>query len=404
MNRPASPDKHCVLTINGGSSSIKIALYEVNSTLTCLLSGEVENIGQKSAMFRFKRSAHDPQQQIDIKGYDYASAANWLIDWLEKQVDFAAVKGIGHRVVQGLEHEKPEKINDALMEDLKKISAYDPDHLPEEIKMIAIFRQRFPEIPQLACFDTSFHTTMPPVAKLLAIPRRFYAMGIKRYGFHGISYAYLMEQLDLEEWDETARGRVVLAHLGNGASLAAVKDGKSIDTSMGFTPAAGIPMGTRTGDLDPGVAWYLMKTGKLSPKQFNGLINHESGLLGISGRSADMRELVKHQDTDPHAAEAVEFFCYQTKKWIGAFAAALHGMDTLVFSGGIGENSAEVRERVCDGLEFLGIELDKARNLNNEAIISSDISTISVRVIKTDEELMIAKSVCHLLHYRIKNG
>jgi len=395
--------KNTVLTINGGSSSIKFALYEVDLRLNKLLSGEVENIGQKNAVLRFKTKEQNQQHKIDIKNEGYESSANQLIDWLEEQIDFEQVKGIGHRVVQGLEHTKPEKITDELLEELKKISGYDPEHLPEEIKMIAIFRKRYPGLVQIACFDTSFHTTMPPVAKLLAIPRHFQAKGIKRYGFHGLSYAYLVEQLNLEEWNETLRDRVILAHLGSGASLAAVKSGKSIDTSMGFSPAAGIPMGTRTGDLDPGVAWYLMKSGALSPKQFNHLVNHESGLLGISETSSDMRELIKHQTTDSRAAEAVEFFCYQTKKWIGSFAAALNGVDTLVFSGGIGENSPEVRERICHGLEFLGIELDKEKNLNNEPVISADVSTVSVRVIKTDEELMIARSICDIMNYNIKN-
>jgi len=395
--------KNNVLTINGGSSSIKFALYEVDLRLNKLLSGEVENIGQKNAALRFKNPADHQNHKIDIKNDNYESAANQLIDWLEKQVDFEQVKGIGHRVVQGLEHTKPEKITDELLEELKKISAYDPEHLPEEIKMIAIFRKRYPDLVQIACFDTSFHTTMPPVAKLLAIPRRFEAKGIKRYGFHGLSYAYLMEQLDLEEWNETLRDRVILAHLGSGASLAAVKDGTSIDTSMGFSPAAGIPMGTRTGDLDPGVAWYLMKSEALSPKQFNHLVNHESGLLGISETSADVRQLLKVEETNNRAAEAIELFCYQTKKWIGSFAAALHGLDTLVFSGGIGENSPEVRERICHGLKFLGIELDREKNYNNGPVISSDISIVSVRVIPTNEELMIARSVCHLLKYNIKN-
>jgi acetate kinase len=400
--KAAKQHKSCVLAINGGSSSIKFALYEVDEVLKQSLSGEIENIGQQNAVLHFKSSAHHPLNTIEIKSESYESVANELIDWFEKQVDFDQVKGIGHRVVQGLEHSKPEIITDELLHDLKNIIDYDPEHLPEEIKMITIFRKRYPELVQIACFDTSFHTTMPPVAKLLAIPRRFQAKGIKRYGFHGLSYAYLMEQLDLEEWNEAAKDRVILAHLGSGASLAAVKDGKSIDTSMGFSPAAGIPMGTRTGDIDPGVAWYLMKSGALSPKQFNQLINHESGLLGISETSADVRELLKFQKTDIRAAEAIELFCYQTKKWIGSFAAALHGVDTLVFSGGIGENSPEIRERICQGLEFLGIELDKAKNLNNEPFISADVSTVSVRVIKTDEELMIARSVCHILNYNIK--
>ncbi|RKR84684.1 acetate kinase [Mucilaginibacter gracilis] len=395
--------KNHVLTINGGSSSIKFALYQADVRLNEILSGEIENIGQKSVALRFKNPGHHPTHKIDLKTNDYESTASWLIGWLEKQVDFELVKGIGHRVVQGLDHDKPEKITDDLMDDLKKISAFDPEHLPEEIKMISVFRKRYPDLVQVACFDTSFHTTMPPVAKLVSIPRRFQAMGIKRYGFHGLSYAYLMEQLDLEEWRETSRHRVILAHLGNGASLAAVKEGKSIDTSMGFSPAGGIPMGTRSGDLDPGVAWYLMKSQSLSPKQFNHLLNHESGLLGISETSADMRELLKIQANDRRAAEAVELFCYQVRKSIGSFAAALHGLDTLVFSGGIGENSPEVRERICHGLEFLGIELDKEKNSNNEPFISADISTISVRVIPTNEELMIAKSVCDILDYNIKN-
>ena len=394
--------KNHVLTINCGSSSIKFALYQADVRLKEILSGQIENIGKKSAALRFKNPGHHPTHKIDINTDDYESSANWLIGWLEKQVDFELVKGIGHRVVQGLDHDKPETINDKLLQDLKKICAFDPEHLPEEIKMISIFRKRFPNLVQVACFDTSFHTTMPPVAKLLAIPRSFQAEGVKRYGFHGLSYSYLMEQLDLVEWRETVRDRVILAHLGNGASLAAVKQGKSIDTSMGFSPAGGIPMGTRTGDIDPGVAWYLIKAGALSPKQFNHLVNHECGLLGVSETSADMRDLLKIQTTDKRAADAVELFCYQAQKCIGSFTAALHGLDTLVFSGGIGENSPEVRERICNGLEFLGIELDRKKNYHNKAVISSDLSTIPVRVIPTNEELMIAKSVCHILNYNIK--
>lgn len=402
MSKNSKPDKKCLLTINGGSSSIKFALYEVNKSLDMLLSGQIENIGAKNAKLHFKNTVNSQKNTIDIQTAGHDTAINLLIDWLEKQVDFSVIKAIGHRVVHGMQHTKPELVTPELLADLKKISAYDPDHLPEEIKMIEVFKNRYPALVQIACFDTSFHSTMPPVAKLLAIPRRFDAMGIRRYGFHGLSYAYLMEQLELEEWNQISRERVILAHLGSGASLAAVKDGKSIDTSMGFSPAAGIPMGTRTGDLDPGVAWYLMKIESLTPKQFNHLINHESGLLGISETSSDMRELIKCQDVDSRAAEAVELFCYQTKKWIGSFAAALHGIDTLVFSGGVGENSPEVRERICHGLQFLGIQLDKTKNLGNEPIISATGSTVSVRVIQTNEELIIAKLVSHALNYKIK--
>jgi acetate kinase len=231
---------------------------------------------------------------------------------------------------------------------------------------------------------------MPVVARLLPLPRRYYEKGIHRYGFHGLSYAYLMQELQQAGGDDAGRGKVILAHLGSGASLAAVKDGKCIDTSMGFTPTSGLVMSTRTGDLDPGVAWYLMQSEKLSPKQFSHLINYESGLLGISGTSADMRELMKLKGTDSRAAEAVELFCYQAKKWIGSFAAALGGIDTLVFSGGIGENMPEIRELICDGMKFLRIELDQTRNAKNDSIISTGSGGVTVRVIKTNEESMIA--------------
>jgi acetate kinase len=238
---------------------------------------------------------------------------------------------------------------------------------------------------------------MPRVARLLPIPRRFDAMGIQRYGFHGLSYAYLMEELAHVAGPKAAQGRVILAHLGNGASLAAVRAGKSIDTSMGFTPAGGLPMGTRPGDLDPGVAWCLMQTENLTPKQFNNLINHESGLLGMSETSSDMHDLLDCETQDVRAAETVALFCYQVKKWIGAFAAALSGLDTLVFAGGIGENAPTVRARICDGLEFLGIELEEKRNVSNAGVISANASRVAVRVIRTDEERMIAKTVFRVL-------
>jgi len=397
------PGKNHVLTINGGSSSIKFALYEVENALKLKVKGEIENIGMEGTNLTFTNDLSNRKHKVSVESNDHTAAIEFLIGWLGKLAGFSLVKAIGHRVVFGMAHTEPEVITAKLLKELKEISGFDPDHLPEEIKLIEVFQRHYPDIVQVACFDTSFHTTMPPVAKLLAIPRRFNAMGIQRYGFHGISYSYLMAQLEQAEGNPMFRGKVVLAHLGNGASLAAVKDGKSIDTSMGFSPAAGIPMGTRTGDLDPGVAWYLMKTENLSPKQFNHLVNHESGLLGVSETSSDMRELIKQQDKDNRAAEAVELFCYQTKKWIGSFAAALNGIETLVFSGGIGENSPEVRERICNGLQFLGIELDREGNFNNGPIISAVASPVCVRVIKTDEVLMIARSVCHILNYNIKN-
>jgi len=385
--------KSCVLTINGGSSSIKFALYQIEDCLIQLLYGEVENIGTKNAKLNSTQTITNQKSSVKITTSDPDAATNFLIEWLDKQDGFNAVKAIGHRIVFGQQHTKPELITPELLAELKMIGAYDPEHLPGEIKLIEVFAKRYPALAQIACFDTSFHTTMPPVAKLLPIPRRYRDKGVQRYGFHGISYAYLTEELDRLAGSRTAQGKVILAHLGSGASVAAVKEGKSIDTSMGFTPASGLPMTTRTGDLDPGVAWYFMQIEKLTPQQFNHLINHESGLLGVSETSADIRELIKREATDSRAADAVELFCYQTKKWIGSFAAALGGLDTLVFSGGIGEHEAAIRKRLCFGLQFLGIELDETRNNKNENIISTDESKIPVYVIKTNEEIMIAKLV-----------
>jgi acetate kinase len=296
-----------------------------------------------------------------------------------------------------MKHIQPEIVTQELLDELHRIRPYDPDHLPREIELIEAFRQRHPKLPQVACFDTAFHQTMPRVAKLLPLPRRFDAKGVQRYGFHGLSYAYLMEELTRLGDPAAATGRVILAHLGNGASLAAVRDGKSMDTSMGFTPTAGLVMSTRSGDLDPGLAPYLERTEQMTTKQFYEMVNHESGLLGVSETSSDMRDLLAREKQDVRAAEAVALFCYQAKKWIGSFAAALGGLDTLVFAGGIGENAPVVRTRICDGLGFLGIELNQARNADNAAVISANGSRVAVRVIRTDEELMIARSVCRIL-------
>jgi acetate kinase len=280
-----------------------------------------------------------------------------------------------------------------MVEDLKNLSPFDPEHLPQELLLTEAFSRRFPNLPQVACFDTAFHRDMPRVARMLPIPRRYEAKGVRRYGFHGLSYAYLMEELTRLGDPAALKGRVVLAHLGSGASLAAVLDGKSIDTSMGFTPAAGVPMSTRSGDIDPGLLWYLACTEKMSAKQFNEMVNFESGLLGVSQTSSDMHDLLEIETKDVRAAEAIALFCYQVKKWIGAFAAAMGGLDTVVFAGGIGENAPIIRARICDGLQFLGIEIEAKRNTANEAVISSAAGRVIVRVIKTDEEWMIANIV-----------
>jgi acetate kinase len=382
-----------ILTINGGSSSIKFALYQASEPLQRGRYGKIDRIGLPGTNLVFHDADGKPPASRQLDAADHKSAANFLIDWLEGQPDFALIKGVGHRVVHGMKHTAPELVSQALLDELHRISPYDPDHLPREIELIEAFRQRHPQLPQVACFDTAFHQTMPRVARLLPIPRRFDAKGIQRYGFHGLSYAYLMEELARLGDPAATHGRVILAHLGNGASLAAVRDGKSMDTSMGFTPTAGLVMSTRSGDLDPGLAPYLSRTEQMTASQYYEMVNHKSGLLGISETSSDMRDLCAAEATDVRAAEAVAVFCYQAKKWIGGYAAALGGVDTLVFAGGIGENAPLIRARICAGLGFLGLELNEPRNGENAAIISADTSRATVRVIRTDEELMIARSV-----------
>jgi acetate kinase len=295
-----------------------------------------------------------------------------------------------------MKHSEPERVTPKLVAELRRITPYDPDHLPREIGLMDAFVRRHPKLPQVACFDTAIHRTMPRVARLLPVPRRYAAKGVERYGFHGLSYTYLMEELGRLDPAAT-KGRVILAHLGNGASLAAMRDGVSIDTSMGFTPTSGLVMSTRAGDLDPGLPYFLARTERMTAARFQRMVNHESGLLGVSGTSSDVRDLLAREATDVRAAEAVALFCYQAKKWIGAFAAALGGLDTLVFSAGIGENAPVIRDRICEGLDFLGITLDQPRNARNAPLISRDAGRVAVRIIRTDEEIMIARSVARLL-------
>jgi acetate kinase len=391
------PNQACVLAINGGSSSIKFALYQIGEALERRLSGKVDRIGLSGTNLTFHDPDGKPQASRSLAASDHKSAASFLMDWFEAQKIFASVRAVGHRVVHGMTHSEPEQVTPELIGELHRITPYDPDHLPSEIELIEAFRRRHPKLPQVACFDTAFHRTMPRVARLLPIPRRFDAKGIQRYGFHGLSYAYLMDELARLGDPAATMGRVILAHLGNGASLAAVRDGKSIDTSMGFTPTAGLVMSTRSGDLDPGLAPYLARTEQITTEQFYRMVNHESGLLGVSETGSDMRDLLARQADDVRAAEAVALFCYQAKKWIGSFAAALGGLDTLVFAGGIGENAPLIRARICEGLGFLGIELSESRNAEAAGVISTDTSRATVRVIHTDEELMIARSASRVL-------
>jgi acetate kinase len=389
-------DQPRVLALNAGSSSIKFALYQASSWAAPVLRGKLEQRGSTEATLSWVETA-GRSHQTDVRVTDRGKAAH-MVEWLNSHSELSGVEGVGHRIVHGREHAEPVRVTPGLLQELRESTAYAPDHLPLEIELMDAVGARYPEMPQVTCFDTAFHHDLIPAARLLPIPRRYYAKGVRRYGFHGLSYAFLLEELRRVAGPEAALGRIILAHLGNGASMAAVHEGRGIDTSMGLTPAAGLTMSTRSGDLDPGLVSFLARTEQMTIAQFDRLVNHESGLLGVSEVSSDMRELLARETGDTRAAEAVDHFCYQARKWVGAFAAALGGLDTLVFSAGIGEHSTPVRARICEGLGFLGIELDPARNAAHAAVISTDASRVSVRVIPTNEELMIARSTARLLN------
>ena len=409
-----SSQSQSLLTINSGSSSIKFALYRATASLVGrasprdvsrraassmerLVSGKLERIGLPDSSLTIKdNDGH--AQRLSVKASNHRAGGEFIITWLEKHFGFQSIIGIGHRVVHGgPKFTTPQRLTRELVYELDRLSPYDPEHLPSSLELMGLFHQRHPQVPQVACFDTAFHSQMPRVAKILPIPRRFDKKGVQRFGFHGLSYAYLMEELQRISGSKAAKGRIILAHLGNGASMAAVRNGKSIDTTMGFTPAAGLPMSTRSGDLDPGLVWYFARTENITGQKFHDMVHHESGLLGVSETSPDMRDLQAREKSDVRAAEAVAMFCYQARKWIGAFTAALGGLDTFVFAGGIGENAPEVRARICDGLQFLGLKLDPKRNNASAPIISAPKSKVTVRVIRTDEEIMLARSVLRVL-------
>ncbi|HVC50311.1 MAG TPA: acetate/propionate family kinase [Burkholderiales bacterium] len=386
-----------ILVINGGSSSFRFAMYDRDDMVFPRLSGKLDRIGVGKSMLTYQEARQSSQKEMWLEAKDQKTAVGELTRWLDSRDVFGQVRAIGHRIVHGMGHGEPLRLNSNLIEELKRNASYAPDHLPSELEMVEAISERFPHIPQIACFDTAFHANLPQVARMLPLPRRFDAQGIRRYGFHGLSYSFLMEALVEKEGKEAASGRIILAHLGNGASLAAVKGGQCLDTSMGFTPAGGLVMGTRPGDLDPGVLVYLLQHEGVSTDRLNQIINHESGLIGLSGTTSDMRDLIRRQETDSRAKEAIDFFCYQARKWIGAFSAALNGLDILIFSGGIGEHSDPVRARICEGLDYLGIKLDVQRNRSHAEIISSKESKVRVRVMQTDEERMMAGLTNHLV-------
>jgi acetate kinase len=394
---------NCILTINNGSSSIKFSLYQIEETLVSLFEGEIKNTNTAHPTLNFKNHITNEKSTASIKLYADDDGITFLIDWLEKEVDIDSLKAVVHRIVQGLDHDKPQKIDDVLLAELNTIAKFDTTHFPRAIKIIENIKQRFPAMLQIACFDTSFHTSIPLFAKLLPLPRRYFDAGIKRYGFHGISYSYLMKELASIAEKETVLEKIIFAHLGNGASMAAVNNGKCIDTSMSFSPASGMAMGTRSGDIDPNIAIYMLQQEKITVDELSTVVNEESGLLGISATTCNMQTIIQNKHVDKNALEAFEVFCYQAKKYIGSYAAALGGLQTLVFTGGIGENAPEVRSQICAGLQFLGIEIDAERNENNASIISTDESKVCVRIIKTNEALMMAILACEYLKINIKD-
>ena len=392
-----------LLTINTGSSSLKAALYRLreDTTETPELRVEASRIGGRGGGMRL---ADDRDETLDERRDDlpnHSAALDALLSRLrDRGLDQDDLTAVGHRIVHGGDrYREPQRVTPEVVADLRALVPIDPNHLPQAIAAIEAVGRAYPAVPQVVCFDTAFHSRMPRVARLYALPRDLAEGGVVRYGFHGLSYEYVMEELrrlDPEAYD----GRVVVAHLGNGASMAAVWGGVGVDTTMGFTPTGGLVMGTRSGDLDPSVPLFLLEERGLTVTEVSDLVNKQAGLLGVSGTSADMRDLLDREASDPRAAEAIALFCYGAKKFLGALAAALGGLDALVFTGGIGEHAGPVRERVCEGLEFLGIRLDRGRNAAHAPVISGDAAAVTVRVVPTDEDLMVARHTRRLIEQK----
>jgi acetate kinase len=384
-----------VLTVNTGSSSLKSAVYDAEKDGGRIASFDVTRIGTPDALIRSGATRAEDSHSEPVA--DHSAALQLLVDWLQEHGYDRELVGVGHRVVHGgPRYSSPEEVSGALVDELTRLVPIDPMHLPQAIAAIEDLRRRFPHLPQVACFDTAFHRTMPPVAQTYALPLDLREAGIVRYGFHGLSYEYVLSRVRQAD-PGAAQGRMVVAHLGNGASMAAVSGGRSVDTTMGFTPTGGLVMGTRTGDLDPGVVLYLLQGLGMTPAEVNSLVNNGSGLLALSGVTADMQDLLERRDHDRAAALAVDVFCHTARKFVGALAASLGGMETLIFTGGIGEHSSEVRAAICRGLEFVGVSLDERQNEAHGDVISRAGSRVTVRVVQTDEDSMIAAHTLRLL-------
>lgn len=393
MTTPRMTAGAVLLCINSGSSSLKFALYQLaEAAETPLANGMIERIGLPGSRIRIRTVATAPA--VDEAGDvpDAHTAVDKAFAALDK-LRLPSPAAVGHRVVHGgADHIAPERVDERLIEDLRRLVAYAPLHLPAAIQGIEAVATQFPHLPQVACFDTSFHRRMPEIAQRFPLPRAFWEEGIRRYGFHGLSYEYIIDHLGAMHL-----GRAIIAHLGNGASMAAVQNGQPLDTTMGLTPTGGLMMGTRTGDLDPGLLLHLQTEKGYHAPQLAELVQQQSGLLGVSGISPDMQLLLEQRAHDRHAAQAVDMFCYQVRKAIGALTAVLGGLDTLVFTGGIGEHAAPVRWDACHDLAYLGIQLDPQRNERHRAVISTPASRCIVRVVPTNEDLMVARHTRTLL-------
>jgi acetate kinase len=380
-----------VLTINAGSSSLKVGVFALDGSETLLASHEIERIGSGTVA-------------------DHAAALDVILGRIEHQVASrpemprglgGAFAVVAHRVVYGgSRYSAPQLVDRDLLDELRRLVPIDPNHLPQALSLIDRVAQRDPHVPQIACFDTAFHRSLPRVAQMYALPPRFWDAGVRRYGFHGLSCEFILESLRAID-AAAAAGRVVVAHLGNGASLTAVREGKSAETTMGFSPAGGLVMGTRLGDVDPSVLLYALQQEKMDAQALSRLVNAESGLQGVAQTGHDMRDLLAREASDPRAADALALFCYSARKHLGALSAALGGLDTLIFTGGIGEHAAPIRERTCAGLEFLGVALDPNRNRDHAPVISRDGAAVTVRVMATDEDRMLARHAARIMRARV---
>jgi acetate kinase len=387
----ASQPKLRLLTLNVGSSSLKAVLYDLGPAETVVVRAAADRLGQPQGTLQVRDAAGAVLLDHADPLADHAAALAVLFAWLRAQRLDEGLRAVGQRVVHGgSQYSAPTRITATVLATLRSLVPLDTEHLPQTLRVVEQVRQTYPDLPQVACFDTAFHRQMPRVAQMLPLPRDLWDAGMRRYGFHGLSYEYVLHALHEQDRD-AADGRVVVAHLGSGASMAAVHRGVGVDTTMGLTPTGGLVMSTRTGDLDPGVLLYLLQTHGLDPAALSRLVNKQAGLLGVSGTNADMRDLLAREAADPRAAEAVALFCYQARKLLGGLVAALGGLDTLVFTAGIGQHAPAIRARICAGLDYLGLQLDAARNAAHAPIVSSDASHVVVRVMPTDEDLMIAR-------------